>query len=243
MGRAYNDHKHVWALKHGQKERGRTWGQLAAMRRFTAAQSTNLGEEGNSPAMVANWRWEWVLWLCDNMVQQTGPSIYKGAKRWCPILKGETDGREERWVTGVNYRGAPLGNVSGDKLTSYGYLLRCGRSSKHVARLRLTANSDEDTSVHCAASVTMNSPAISLYPFPELRSFLVHGYLQVTAHESRRSTSITAKGHRRRDSLYLRYLGALYHRDCSSEQLTKHNLGRFSPNSMWHLANLSVTKL
>jgi hypothetical protein len=54
MGRADNDHKHVWVLKHGQKERERTWGQLAAMRRFTAAQSTNLGEEGNSPAMVAN---------------------------------------------------------------------------------------------------------------------------------------------------------------------------------------------
>jgi hypothetical protein len=142
----------------------------------------------------------------------------------------------------VNYRGAPRGNVSGDELTSYGYLLRCGRSSKHVAWLRSTANSDEDTSVHCTVSVTVNSPAISLYPFPELRSFLVHGYPQVTAHESRRSTSIAAKGHRRRDALYLRYLGALYHRDCSSEQLTKHNLGKFSPNSMWQLANLSVTK-
>ena len=54
MGRTEDDHKHVWALKHGQKERGRTWKQLAAMTRFTAAQSTELGEEGNSPAMVAN---------------------------------------------------------------------------------------------------------------------------------------------------------------------------------------------
>jgi hypothetical protein len=38
------------------------------------------------------------------------------------------------------------------------------------------------------------------------------------------------------------YLCALYHRDCSSDRLTEHNLGRFSPNSMWQLANLSVTK-
>jgi hypothetical protein len=171
MGRADDDHKHVWALKHGQKERGRTWGQLAAMRRFTAPQSTNLGEEGNSPAMVANWRWEWVLWLCDNMAQQTGPSIYKGAKRWCPIWKGETDGREEGWVTGVNYRGAPRGTVSGDELTSYGYLLRRGRSSKHVVRLRPTTNSNEDTSVHCAVSVTVNSPAISLLSLSRVEIF------------------------------------------------------------------------
>jgi hypothetical protein len=192
--------------------------------------------------MVANWRWEWVFWLRDNIAQQTGLSMYKGAKRWCLILKGETGGLEEKWVTGVNYHGAPWGNVFGDELTSYGYLLRRGRSSKHVAWLWSTANSDEDTSVHYAASVTVNSPAISLYPFPELRSFLVHDYPQVTAHESRRSTSIAAKGHRRRDALYLRYLGALYHRDCSSEQLTEHNLGKFSRNSMWQLANLSVTK-
>jgi hypothetical protein len=47
-----------------------------------AAQSTNLGEEGNSPVMVANRGQGWVLWLGDNLVQQTVPSIYKGAKRW-----------------------------------------------------------------------------------------------------------------------------------------------------------------
>jgi hypothetical protein len=192
-------------LKHGLEERGRTWRRLVTAQRLTAAQIDDLGEEWNSPSMVANWRWEWVLWLRDNMEQQTGPSIYKGTKRWCPILKGETGGREERWVTGVNYHDVPRGNVSGDELTSYGYLVRCGRSSKHVARLRSTANSDKDTSVQCVPSVTVNSPAISLYPFPELRSFLVHGYPQVTAHKLRRSTSIAAKGHQRWDALYQRY--------------------------------------
>jgi hypothetical protein len=192
-------------LKHGLEERGRTWRRLVTARRLTVALIDDLGEEWNSPSMVANWRWEWVLWLRDNMAQQTGPSIDKGTKRWCPILKGETGGREERWVTGVNYHGVPRGNASGDELTSYRHLLRRGRSSKHVVRLRSTANSDEDTSVQCAASVTVNSPAISLYPFPELRSFLVHGYPQFTTHESWRSTSIVAKGHRPRDALYQRY--------------------------------------
>jgi hypothetical protein len=205
MGWADDDHKHVWVLKHGQKEQGRTWKQLAAMRRFTMAQSTELGEEGNSPAMVANWRREWVLWLRDNMAQQTRPTIYRSAKRWCPILKGETGGREERWVSGVNYRGASRGNASSDKLTSYGYLLQCGTSSKHVAWWQAPANSNEDTTVHCTTSVTVNSPAISLSPFPELRSFLAHGYPQVTVHESRRSTLIAVEGHRRWDALYLRY--------------------------------------
>jgi hypothetical protein len=205
MGWADDDHKHVWALKHGQKERGRTWKQLAAIRRFTAAQSTELGEEGNSLAMVANWRREWLLWLRDNMAQQTQPTIYRSAKRWCPILKGETGGREERWVTGVNYHGAPRGNTSGDELTSYGYLLWRGTSSKHVARLQSLVNCDEDITIHCAASVMVNSPAVSLSPFHELRSFLAHGYPQVTAHESRRSTLIAAEGHRRWDALHLRY--------------------------------------
>jgi hypothetical protein len=192
-------------LKHGLEERGRTWRRLVTSWHLTVAQIDDLGEEWNSPSMVANWRWEWVLWLRDNMAQHIGPSIYKGAKRWCPILKGETGGREERWVTGVNYRGVPRGNVSGDELTSYGYLLWRGRSSKHVAQLWSTANSDEDTSVQCATSVTVNSPAISLYPFPELRSYLVHGYPQVMEHESRRLTSIAAKGHRWWDALYQRY--------------------------------------
>jgi hypothetical protein len=205
MGWADDDHKHVWVLKHGQKEWGRTWKQLAMMKWFKAAQSTKLGEEGNSPAMVANWRREWVLWLRDNMAQQTWPSIYRSAKRWCQILQGETGDRKERWVTGVNYRGAPRGNASGDELTSYEYLLWHGRSSKHVARLQSPANSDEDTIVHCKASVTVNSPAISLSPFPDLRSFLAHGYPQVTAHGSRWLTSIAAEGHRRWDALYLRY--------------------------------------
>jgi hypothetical protein len=203
MGWAYDDHKHVWVLKHGQKEQGRTWKQLAAMRWFAAAQSTKLGEEGNSPAMVANWRQEWVLWLRDNMAQHTRPSIYRSAKRWCPILKGETGGREERWVTSVNYRGAPRGNASGDKLTSYGYLLRRGTSSKHV----VTIASELRWGHHCplrgkchgeqSDDKSLPLPRVEIFPCPWLSASHVH--------ESWRSTLITTEGHRRWDALYLRY--------------------------------------
>jgi hypothetical protein len=85
----------MWMLKHKQQGRGWTWNRLAASRWFMAAQSTELGEEGNSPATVANWGWERVLRLRDNMAQLTRPWIYRIAKRWRPILKGETGGREE----------------------------------------------------------------------------------------------------------------------------------------------------
>jgi hypothetical protein len=54
MGRADDDHKHVWVLKHGQEERGRTWRRLATARRLTVAQTDDLGENPNSAAVVAN---------------------------------------------------------------------------------------------------------------------------------------------------------------------------------------------
>jgi hypothetical protein len=47
----------------------RTWEQLAAMRLFTAAQSTNLGENPNSVAVVANRGQGWMLWLGDNIAK------------------------------------------------------------------------------------------------------------------------------------------------------------------------------
>jgi hypothetical protein len=220
-------HKYARVLKHEHRGWVRTWGQLAAMRWFTAAQSTNLGENPNSAAVVANWGQWWMLWLGDNLAKKIVPSIYKGAKWWCPILKGGDRGRGERWVTGVNYRGVPRGNVSGDEQTSYGYLLRRGSSSKHVVRLWSTTNSDEDTSVQCATSVIVNSPTISLDSFPELRSFVVHGYPQATAHESQRSTSIAAKGHLRRDS----------------RNLTELVSGEFSLDFVWWLHQYSASKL
>jgi hypothetical protein len=46
--------------------------------------------------MVANQRREWVLWLRDNMAQQTGPSIYRGVKRRLRILEMKASGRRER---------------------------------------------------------------------------------------------------------------------------------------------------
>jgi hypothetical protein len=51
-------------------------------------QSTNLGGNPNSTAVVANRGQGWMLWLGDNIAEQTVLSIYKGAKRWCRILKG-----------------------------------------------------------------------------------------------------------------------------------------------------------
>ena len=45
--------------------------------------------------MVANRRREWVLWLRDNMAQQTGPSIYRDVKRWLRILEMKASGRRE----------------------------------------------------------------------------------------------------------------------------------------------------
>jgi hypothetical protein len=73
------------------------------------AQSTNLGEEGNSPAMVANRGQGWVLWLSDNLEQQTVPSIYKGAKWWPVNLVSHGGGRRKRrslvQVIGGIYRG------------------------------------------------------------------------------------------------------------------------------------------
>jgi hypothetical protein len=38
-----------------------------------------------SLAIVANREQEWVLWLCDNMAQQTVPTIYRGVERWRQI--------------------------------------------------------------------------------------------------------------------------------------------------------------
>jgi hypothetical protein len=59
--------------------------------------------------MVANQRWEWLLWLRDNMVQHTGPSIYKGAKRWPVNLVSHSGGRRTRrslvQAIGGSYRG------------------------------------------------------------------------------------------------------------------------------------------
>jgi hypothetical protein len=79
------------------------------MRCFTAPQSTKLGEEGNSPAMVGNRGQGWVLWLDDNLAQQTVPSIYKDAKRWPVNLVLHGGGRRKRrslvQVIGGIYRG------------------------------------------------------------------------------------------------------------------------------------------
>ena len=108
MGRADDDRKHVWTLKHGQKERGWTWKQLATRRGFTATQSTNLRGKGNWRVAVANRRQEQVLWLGDKLAQQAVPSIYKGAKRWPVNLVLHGGDRRRRslvQVIGGIYRG------------------------------------------------------------------------------------------------------------------------------------------
>ena len=45
--------------------------------------------------MVANRRLEWVLWLRDNMAQQTGPSVYRDIKRRLRILEMKASGQRE----------------------------------------------------------------------------------------------------------------------------------------------------
>jgi hypothetical protein len=77
IGQADEHYKHVWALKHGQGERGRNWKWLATAWRLTVAQTTDLGEERNSPAMVANRRRGLVLRLRNNLAKQVEASIYR----------------------------------------------------------------------------------------------------------------------------------------------------------------------
>ena len=68
--------KHVWVLKHGQGERGRTWRRLATTQRLTVAQTIDLGEEQNSPTMVANQGLWCMLWHRDNLAELAALSIY-----------------------------------------------------------------------------------------------------------------------------------------------------------------------
>jgi hypothetical protein len=178
MGWVDEYHKHVWVLKHGQGDQGRTWRRL--------------GEEQNSSTMVANRGQGWMLWLRDNLAKLAAPSVYSVWGRWLWILKGE-DRRSKR---GVSHRRELLWRSPGQRLRRWTDYLRLSTatwySSKYVAQLRKTANSSEDTSVNCAASGKVNSPVIRLQSFPLLRSFTTNHYSQTRAHESRRPVSIAS---------------------------------------------------
>jgi hypothetical protein len=56
--------------------------ELATVELCFAVAETNLGENGNSPAMVGNSGEERVCRLCDDLAQQSGPSIYRDSERW-----------------------------------------------------------------------------------------------------------------------------------------------------------------
>jgi hypothetical protein len=53
-----------------------------------------LGEMSNSPAMGANRRREWWLWLRYDLTQLSGGSIYRQSERWPRILDETHGGRK-----------------------------------------------------------------------------------------------------------------------------------------------------
>jgi hypothetical protein len=80
---------------------------------FTVAE-TNLGEKGNSPAMVGNRGEERVCGLRDDLTQPSRPSIYKRSERWSRIWTRHTaaGGKEAllvQWIRGL-YRGGHSGD-------------------------------------------------------------------------------------------------------------------------------------
>jgi hypothetical protein len=176
------------------------------------------------------------------MAQQIRPTIYRSAKRWCPILKGETGVREERWVTGVNYCGASRGNASGDELTSYGYLLRCGTSSKHVAQLQA---SKLRLGHHCplhgkchgeqSGDKPLSLPRVEIFPCPRLSASHDAWITMIDVNRGGGSPVVRCVVS---EIFQLLYHGKLYLR-----RLIEHNQGSFSPNFMWQPYNPSTSKL
>jgi hypothetical protein len=55
---------------------------LATVELCFAVAETNLGEKGNSPAMVGNRGEERVCRLRDDLAQQSRPSIYRRLRQW-----------------------------------------------------------------------------------------------------------------------------------------------------------------
>jgi hypothetical protein len=82
--------------------------------------STDLGEEQNSPTMVANRGQGWMSWLRDNLAELATPSIFSVWRRWLRILKGE-----DRWSkTGVSHRRELPWRSSGQRLRRWTDYLR-----------------------------------------------------------------------------------------------------------------------
>jgi hypothetical protein len=61
--------------------------------RLMVAQPTYLGEERNSPAMVANRGQGLTLWLRNKLMELVVHSIYSICERWLQIWKREAGGR------------------------------------------------------------------------------------------------------------------------------------------------------
>jgi hypothetical protein len=152
-----NNPEHMRVLKHEQWGRGRTWNRLAASRWFTAAQSTELGEEGNSLATVVNWGGERVRWLHDDLAQQAQPSIYRDSERW-PRIWRRTRGDQRRGRAlvqrlGVQHRGSFSGEprrvtkVHGDMVETLRYVAQGRKMAVHRRAYLLKPQSRGGTAV------------------------------------------------------------------------------------------------
>jgi hypothetical protein len=106
-----------------------------------AAQSTELGEEGNSPATVVNWGGGRVRWLRDDLAQQARPSIYRDSERW-PRIWRRTRGDRRRGRAlvqrlGVQRRGSYSGEprkvakVHGDTVETLRYVAQGRKTVVH----------------------------------------------------------------------------------------------------------------
>jgi hypothetical protein len=126
-------------LKQERRWREGTWFGLATTRCSSRWRRLDLGEVSDSPAMGANWRWEWWLWLHDDMAQLTVGSIYRESERW-PWIRALTRGgrrwrrKRARWIR-VQWRGSCSGDQRGARV-SRGDAVERG---KHAAQGRRAA--------------------------------------------------------------------------------------------------------
>jgi hypothetical protein len=96
----------LWEARTSSKEAWTDLQKAGHGEAFTVARKTDLGEERNWGAMVANWMEGLVLWLRDNLAEITGAWIYRAQWRWCPIWRRCAGDRRKEKVPDVNYHGS-----------------------------------------------------------------------------------------------------------------------------------------
>ena len=142
---------------------------------FTAVEN-RFGGRMKFSGIVANRRREWVLWRRDNMAQQTGPSIYRGVKRWRLIWRNRGGGREEGmshrsdlpWRSLVIDGWQSLVNLHGTKRR--GNYLRCGATGENNGSLGddRTATSPGKWAQQQGGHSAPNSSALKIFWLPSV---------------------------------------------------------------------------